>query len=179
MGSADSHSRRTQYLMPTEPDNSRKFVKVSEKSWMSSLLNSVANWRPGTPFYYGWLILALSFLAAFAASGVSQVVFGGIQVYITDDTGLKKSTISIAVTAGTWVSGLLAPFIGRLADRYGPRWLMPVGLVISGISFFFHRRHSGGLAILRRLHCGEGSEQSRARGSRSPDCCGQLFLPPA
>ena len=103
---------------------------------MISLLNSVANWRPGTPFYYGWLILALSFLAAFAASGVSQVVFGGIQVYITDDTGLKKSTISISVTAGTWVSGLLAPFIGRLADRYGPRWLMPVGLAIAAISFF-------------------------------------------
>ena len=103
---------------------------------MSSFLNSVANWRPETPFYYGWLILALSFLAAFAASGVTQVVLGGIQVFITDETGWKKSTISIAVTAGTWTSGLLAPFIGRLTDRYGPRWLMPAGLAIAAISFF-------------------------------------------
>ena len=103
---------------------------------MNSFLNSVSTWRPTTPFYYGWLILALSFLAAFAASGVTQVVLGGIQVYITDDTGWKKSTISIAVTAGTWVSGLLAPFVGRLADRYGPRWLMPIGLAIAAISFF-------------------------------------------
>ncbi len=103
---------------------------------MNSFLNSVSNWRPITPFYYGWLILAISFMTAFAASGVTQVVLGGIQVFITDETGWKKSTISIAVTAGTWTSGLLAPFIGRLADRYGPRWLMPIGLVIAAISFF-------------------------------------------
>ncbi|PKB66138.1 MAG: hypothetical protein BZY81_07830 [SAR202 cluster bacterium Io17-Chloro-G4] len=103
---------------------------------MNSLLNSVSNWRPGAPFYYGWLILAISFLAAFAASGVTQVVLGGIQVFITDDTGWKASNISIAVTAGTWTSGLLAPFIGHLADRHGPRWLMSIGLVIAAISFF-------------------------------------------
>lgn len=103
---------------------------------MNSFFNSVSNWRPVTPFYYGWLILAISFMAAFAASGVTQVVLGGIQVFITDETGWKKSTLSIAVTAGTWTSGLLAPFIGRLADRYGPRWLMPAGLAIAAVSFF-------------------------------------------
>ena len=31
------------------------------------------------------------------------------------------STFSYAATIGTWCSGLIAPFIGRLADRYGPR----------------------------------------------------------
>jgi len=103
---------------------------------MNSFFNSVSNWRPVTPFYYGWLILAISFMAAFAASGVTQVVLGGIQVFITAETGWKKSTLSIAVTAGTWTSGLLAPFIGRLADRYGPRWLMPAGLAIAAVSFF-------------------------------------------
>ena len=103
---------------------------------MNSFFNSVSNWRPVTPFYYGWLILAISFMAAFAASGVTQVVLGGIQVFITDETGWKKSPLSIAVTAGTWTSGLLAPFIGRLADRYGPRWLMPAGLAIAAVSFF-------------------------------------------
>lgn len=103
---------------------------------MISFLKSAADWRPATPFYYGWLILAISFMTAFAASGVSQVVLGGIQVFITDDTGWKNSTISIAVTAGTWCSGLLAPLIGRLTDRYGPRWLMPAGLAIVAASFF-------------------------------------------
>jgi MFS family permease len=82
-------------------------------------------------------MLVMSFLAAFAASGVTLVVFGAVQVFITEDTGWKKSTISFAVTAGTWASGLLAPFIGRLADRYGPRWLMPVGIIVAAASFFW------------------------------------------
>ncbi len=100
------------------------------------MLDSLLAWRLRTPFYYGWLVLAITALATFAATGLSQVVLGGIQVYITDDTGLSNSTVSFAASVGTWCSGLLAPFIGRLADRYGPRWLMPFGLVITGAGFF-------------------------------------------
>jgi len=80
--------------------------------------------------------LAISFLATFAATGVTQVVLGGIQIFISDDTEWKKSTISFAVTAGTWASGFLAPFIGRLTDRYGPRWLMAAGILVAAVSFF-------------------------------------------
>ena len=103
---------------------------------MTGFLDGALTWRPRTPFYYGWLILVLAFLATFAASGVSQLVLGGIQVFITDDTGWKRSTLSFAVTGGTWSAGLLAPFVGRLTDRYGARWLMPLGLVAVAISFF-------------------------------------------
>ena len=77
----------------------------------------------------------MAFVSAFAATGVTQVVVGGIQIFITEDTGWERTTISMAVTAGTWLSGLLAPFLGRLADRYGPRWLMAAGLAAAGISF--------------------------------------------
>ena len=99
------------------------------------VLDRLLAWRLQTPFYYGWLILGMSSLATFAASGVSQVVLGGIQVYISEDTGWSINTFSYAATIGTWFSGLIAPFIGRLADRHGPRWLMPSGLVIAGVCF--------------------------------------------
>ena len=99
------------------------------------MLDRLFNWRPRTPFYYGWLILGISSLATFGATGVSQVVLGGIQVYISEDTRWDTSVLSYAATAGTWCSGLIAPFIGRLADRYGPRWLMPAGLLIAGVCF--------------------------------------------
>ncbi len=99
------------------------------------MLNRLFNWRPRTPFYYGWLILGMSSLATFGATGVSQVVMGGIQVYITNDTGWSPSTISYAATVGTWGSGLIAPFIGRVADRHGPRLLMPAGLIVAGVCF--------------------------------------------
>jgi MFS family permease len=57
---------------------------------------------------------------------------GAIQVYIVEDTGWDYGTLSIAVTAGTWCSGILAPFAGALADRYGPRVLTPLGLLAVG-----------------------------------------------
>ncbi len=99
-------------------------------------LAAVLGWRPSPPFYYGWLILAMSAFAAFAATGVSQVVLGGIQDFIVQDLKWEKSTIALAATAGTWTSGLVSPVVGRVTDRYGPRWLMPIGIIIAGTSFF-------------------------------------------
>ena len=108
------------------------------------MLRSILNWRLRTPFYYGWLVLAISAVATFAASGLTQVVLGGIQVYITDDTGWEDGSLAFASSLGTWCSGIVAPFIGRLADRIGPRWLMPAGLVIAGVCYFIL---SGGHAV--------------------------------
>ncbi len=109
----------------------RSYVGARAKGMLDPLLN----WRLRTPFYYGWLILSITSGATFVATGVSQVVLGGIQVYVSEDTGWSASTFSYAATAGTWCSGLIAPFIGRLADRYGPRWLMPAGLLVAGVCF--------------------------------------------
>ena len=76
-------------------------------------------------------------LATFAGSGVSQAVLGAMQDFIFDDMGWSRTTIAFAATSGTWCAALMSPLIGRFADRYGPRWLMPVGLLIGGTSFFF------------------------------------------
>lgn len=99
-------------------------------------LRRIADWRPRTPFYYGWLILAMSAVGTYAATGATQLVLGGVQNFIFEDMGWERSTIAYAVTAGTWASGLLTPFVGRLADRYGPRGLMPLAAFIAGICFF-------------------------------------------
>ncbi|MBF8293499.1 MAG: hypothetical protein HW389_44 [Bacteroidetes bacterium] len=40
-----------------------------------------------------------------------------------------------ALTAGSVAGGLLAPFAGRLADRFGPRALMPTGALVVGGAF--------------------------------------------
>ena len=99
-------------------------------------VSPITTWRPRTPFYYGWLVLGTAALGAFAATGVAQVVLGGIQNLIFEDMGWDRSTIAFAVTAGTWASGLLTPLVGRLADRYGPRGLMPGAALVVGACYF-------------------------------------------
>lgn len=101
-----------------------------------TFIKDIADWRPRTPFYYGWLILAMSAVGTYAATGSTQLVFGGVQNFIFEDMGWDRSTIAYAVTAGTWASGLITPFVGRLADRYGPRGLMPIAAFLAGLCFF-------------------------------------------
>jgi len=97
---------------------------------------TLLNWRIKTPFYYGWLILAVGALGAFVATAVAGVVLGGVQSFILEDTGWSRSVIGVSASAGVWLSGLFAPFAGRLADRYGPRWLMPLGALTLGVCLF-------------------------------------------
>ena len=103
---------------------------------MASAVSTLLNWRPNTPFYYGWLVLGLSGAGAFAATAIAGVVLGGVQTYILDDTNWSRTEIGLAAGCGVWASGFFAPFAGRLADRYGPRWLMPVGVIVLGLSMF-------------------------------------------
>ena len=100
------------------------------------MLKAIANWTPRTPVFYGWAALAMAALGTFAATGVAQVVIGGVQSLIFEDMGWERSTIAFAVTAGTWASGFLTPFIGRLADRHGPRRLMPAAALVVGGCYF-------------------------------------------
>jgi OFA family oxalate/formate antiporter-like MFS transporter len=99
-------------------------------------LQTIINWRPKTPFYYGWLILGMVALGAFVATSIAGVVLGGIQGFIFEDTGWSRSTIGVAAGTGVLASGLAAPIVGRLADRYGARWLIPAGTFMLGICLF-------------------------------------------
>ena len=101
---------------------------------MASSLSALLDWRPNTPFYYGWLVLGLAGAGAFVATAPAGVVLGGVQTYIIDDTGWARTHIGLAASCGVGLSGVFAPFAGRLADRYGPRWLMPIGAIVLGLS---------------------------------------------
>ncbi|HEX2228655.1 MAG TPA: MFS transporter [Candidatus Binatia bacterium] len=84
------------------------------------------------PFFYGWMIVGIAMLAGFLGSGVSNVTMAVVLKPITEDLGWSRTLASSAITIGSITGGLLAPLVGPLADRLGPRMLLPVGAALAG-----------------------------------------------
>ena len=71
-------------------------------------------------------------LAGFLGSGVSNVTMSVVLKPITEDLGWSRTLTSSAITIGSVTGGLLAPLVGPLADRLGPRILLPFGAALVG-----------------------------------------------
>ncbi len=94
------------------------------------------NPKPQRRIFYGWYILGVILLTGLFAGPTSQVFIGVLVRPISEDTGWSATAIAGAVTVGGILSGVGAPFVGVLADRYSPRVLMTFGVVLMGASFF-------------------------------------------
>jgi MFS family permease len=85
------------------------------------------------PFFYGWLIVAIVMIAGFFSSGVSNVTMAVVLKPISEDLGWSRTVMAAAITLGSFGGGLLSPLFGPIADRYGPRVLLPLGGVLVGL----------------------------------------------
>ncbi len=63
--------------------------------------------------------------------GVLYYAFPVLAPSIAADTGWAVSTVTAAFSAGLVVSALVGIGVGRLLDRYGPRWVMTAGSVLA------------------------------------------------
>lgn len=72
------------------------------------------------PFYYGWFIIALSFLAYLAASAVRSAPSVLIHP-LEAEFGWGRTAISAAASLNLLTYGFMAPVGGWLLDRYGAR----------------------------------------------------------
>jgi len=106
-------------------------------------LKKFKSWTPSLPFYYGWAVLFLSFVATYLSNGSAQITMSGIQTYILEDTGWDRSTLSLTVTLGTFTAGFVTPVFGRLVDISGPRMIMPFAALTVGICFVWISGTSG------------------------------------
>ena len=104
---------------------------------LKNLLYLIYTWHPKPPFFYGWLVLGVAAVGAFIAASVSQTVLAGVQDLIAQDMEWDRKTIALAATLGTWTSGMTMPFIGRLVDRFGPRWMMLSAAILVGLGLIF------------------------------------------
>jgi MFS family permease len=72
-------------------------------------------------FYYGWVVVAVATFAMFAATLTGGAGFSVFIAPMSRDLGWSRSVLAGALSAGTIVGALLAPFVGRLIDAYGSR----------------------------------------------------------
>ena len=91
--------------------------------------------------FYGWYVLAASFVILFLNSGGRNVI--GVMVKpMADEFGWSRGAISAAVFVNLAVYALASIITGRLYDRWGPKWV----IVWSSILF------SAGFALMATMH---------------------------
>jgi MFS family permease len=88
------------------------------------------------PFFYGWLIVAITMVAGFLAAGVSNITMAVVLKPISEDLGWSRTLTAAAITLGACLGGLLSPLFGPIADRLGPRLLLPAGAALVGLLAF-------------------------------------------
>ena len=87
---------------------------------------------PRRPIYFGWWIV-LAGLVALAVVEFADNSFPNRFFYSTNTTNVLFGTIATFLLV-TLALNLLRPFVGHLADRYGPRYLAAPALLIGGLS---------------------------------------------
>src|SRR5213594_2809220 len=72
------------------------------------------------PFYYGWIILILSFLTTLTRAGIRSspsVLIHPLEV----EFGWSRAAIAFGVSINLLLFGVAAPISGWRFDRFGPR----------------------------------------------------------
>jgi MFS family permease len=101
---------------------------------MRSSTDTAQGTREST-FYYGWTIVAISFLAHIASAFSISSTLSIFLKPLSADLGVSRGVFSLIRTGEIVVGAVGAPLVGTLLDRHGPRWLMAVGGVISTVGF--------------------------------------------
>ena len=82
------------------------------------------------PFFYGWAVVAVAFVTM--GVGVnSRTAFSLLYPPILDEFGWERGETAAIFTIGFVISAGITPFLGMLMDRFGPRVVLPIGLVLA------------------------------------------------
>ncbi|MFC2003049.1 MFS transporter [Chloroflexota bacterium] len=97
------------------------------------------NWKLPRVFY-GWWVVGASFLIALYLGGVIFYGFTAFFEPIANEFGWSYAQISLAASIRGLEMGLLAPLMGILADRWGPRRLIFSGGVVTALGLILLSR---------------------------------------
>src|SRR5262245_36719632 len=82
--------------------------------------------------HYAWVVLAATTFVLLTAGGVRAAI-GVFIKPLEAEFGWSRTALSAAVAVSIALYGLTGPIVGRLADRWGPRWVLTIGVALVGI----------------------------------------------
>lgn len=85
--------------------------------------------------YYGWVIVVVGFLAHIASAFSISSTLSVFLKPLSADLGISRGTFSLIRSGEILIGAAAAPVVGTLMDRFGGRWLMAAGGLISGAGF--------------------------------------------
>ena len=91
--------------------------------------------RTSSKLFYGWWIVAGAFIIQMLNGGLLLQAFGAYFVHLQLEFGWSRSMLAGTFSLTRAESGILGPFQGWMIDRFGPRALMRVGIVMFGVGF--------------------------------------------
>jgi MFS family permease len=83
---------------------------------------------PQVNLFYGWYILASSFVILFFNSG-ARYSFGVMFKPMITEFGWNRSSISLAFFLNMTLYALSLTIVGRFYDRYGPKWVIIISTI--------------------------------------------------
>ena len=85
--------------------------------------------------FFGWWIVAASFVVNSAANGFYWLGFSVFFLPIERELGISRAAVSLPFTLRGIVAIFLSPLIGLLVDRFGPAKVLFIAGIIGGIGF--------------------------------------------
>ena len=90
--------------------------------------------------FYGWKLVGLTMVASALSSGL---IWGGVGVWIKAleiHFGWSRTQLTGAFALTQLEGGIIGPFLGYFIDRLGPRPIVFIGLIVTGLGFIMFSR---------------------------------------
>lgn len=85
--------------------------------------------------FYGWRMAGAAGVLQFLQSALLMQSFGAYVAVLSDQRGWSKTALSGAAALQSVETAILGPALGWLLDRFGPRAMVQVGMLVFGSGF--------------------------------------------
>ncbi|MBY0149019.1 DHA2 family efflux MFS transporter permease subunit [Neobacillus niacini] len=105
-------------------------------------------------FKYPMYVIGMLLIMSCMLISMSSTII--LPMFLQTGSGLSVFITGLILLPGSALSGIIQPYVGRLFDKYGPKWLVIPGLMILTVMLWFFTTISptSSVALIIALHIG-------------------------